>query len=151
MSVVGPVRTDRPLVKSKDLPGIDALEARLYFKGFCGEETIVLKAQLDISQFDKIYLPVQSRSLIHPYSDASECTVAFRCQKIEESSERHSKGKTSTEVICEARILWVRICETPHSAAATCPTLVSPTPWSKAQISAGQIWTGWTCCIRTSG
>jgi hypothetical protein len=37
--------TDRTVVKNKDLPiGIDALEARLYFKGFYGEENITLKS-----------------------------------------------------------------------------------------------------------
>jgi predicted nucleotidyltransferase component of viral defense system len=76
---------DRTVVKNKNLPiGIDALEARLYFKGFYGEENITLKAQLDITQFDKIYLPVQTRPLLHPYSDSASCTVMIRCQKIEE-------------------------------------------------------------------
>jgi predicted nucleotidyltransferase component of viral defense system len=76
---------DRTVVKNKDLPSdIQALEARLYFKGFYGEENITLKAQLDITQFDKIYLPVQSRPLLHPYSDGSLCTATVKCQKIEE-------------------------------------------------------------------
>jgi predicted nucleotidyltransferase component of viral defense system len=76
---------DRTVVKNKNLPiGIDALEARLYFKGFYGEENITLKAQLDITQFDKIYLPVQTRPLLHPYSDSGSCTAMIRCQKIEE-------------------------------------------------------------------
>lgn len=72
-------------MKNKDLPtDIQALEARLYFKGFYGEDNITLKAQLDITQFDKIYLPVQNRPLLHPYSDRSLCTGTVRCQKIEE-------------------------------------------------------------------
>jgi predicted nucleotidyltransferase component of viral defense system len=76
---------DRTVVKNKNLPiGIDALEARLYFKGFYGEENITLKAQLDITQFDKIYLPVQTRPLLHPYSDSGSCTAMIKCQKIEE-------------------------------------------------------------------
>jgi len=76
---------DRTVVKNKDLPSdIQALEARLYFKGFYGEENITLKAQLDITQFDKIYLPIQNRPLIHPYSDGSRCTATVKCQKIEE-------------------------------------------------------------------
>ena len=73
------------MVKNKDLPtDIQALEARLYFKGFYGEENITLKAQLDITQFDKIYLPIQNRPLLHPYSDRHLCAAAVRCQKIEE-------------------------------------------------------------------
>lgn len=59
--------SDRTVVKNKDLPtDIQALEARLYFRGFYGEENITLKAQLDITQFDKIYLPIQNRPLLHP-------------------------------------------------------------------------------------
>lgn len=78
--------TDRTMVKDKDLPipGVDALEARLYFKGFYNEESIFLKTQVDITQFDKIYLPVQTRNLIHPYSDADTCLAEIRCHKIEE-------------------------------------------------------------------
>jgi len=76
---------DRTVVKNKDLPtDIQALEARLYFKGFYGEENITLKAQLDITQFDKIYLPKQNRPVLHPYSDGSLCTATMKCQKIEE-------------------------------------------------------------------
>ncbi len=77
---------DRTLVRPKDvpIPNTDVLEARLYFKGFYGEETISLKTQLDITQFDKIYLPIQSRPLIHPYSDSSACATDIRCHKAEE-------------------------------------------------------------------
>jgi predicted nucleotidyltransferase component of viral defense system len=78
--------TERTLVKDKGLPipGVEALEARLYFKGFYNEENIVLKTQMDVTQFDKIYLPIQQQALIHPYSDYSECKATLRCQKIEE-------------------------------------------------------------------
>lgn len=78
--------TSRTFVKEKGLPipGVDALEARIYFRGFYGEENITLKAQLDITPFDKIYLPIQTRPLIHPYSDAGVCNAMLRCQKIEE-------------------------------------------------------------------
>ena len=76
---------DKTVVKNKNLPAdIDALEARLYFKGFFGEENLTLKAQLDITQFDRIYLPIQSRPLLHPYSDGDACAATIRCQKIEE-------------------------------------------------------------------
>lgn len=77
---------DRTLVRPKDvpIPNTDILEARLYFKGFYGEETISLKTQLDITQFDKIFLPAQSRGLIHPYSDKDQCVTSIRCQKAEE-------------------------------------------------------------------
>ena len=77
---------DKAVVKDKNLriPGVDAVEARLYFKGFYNEENITLKTQLDITQFDKIHLPVQSRALIHGYPDADQCQGMIRCQKAEE-------------------------------------------------------------------
>ena len=59
--------TDKMVVREKELgiPGIDALEARLYFKSFYGEENLSLKTQLDITRFDRIYLPVQKVRLLH--------------------------------------------------------------------------------------
>ncbi|HET8919429.1 MAG TPA: nucleotidyl transferase AbiEii/AbiGii toxin family protein [Xanthobacteraceae bacterium] len=73
-------------VRHKDLaiPEIEALEARLYFKSFYGEENLSLRTQLDITQFDRIYLPVQARPLIHGYSDQASCTATIKCQKLEE-------------------------------------------------------------------
>lgn len=77
---------DRTRIEQKDVPitNNDTLEARLYFKGFYGEESISLKTQLDITQFDKLYLPVQSRELIHPYSDHDACKTYIKAQKAEE-------------------------------------------------------------------
>jgi predicted nucleotidyltransferase component of viral defense system len=77
---------DHILMKDKELPieGVDALEVRLYFKGFYGEENLSLRAQLDVTQFEKIYLPVQSRTLLHAYSDAHDCAAMIRVQKLEE-------------------------------------------------------------------
>jgi hypothetical protein len=43
---------DKIIVKDKELPiqDVDALEVRLYFKGFYGEENLNLRAQLDVSK-----------------------------------------------------------------------------------------------------
>ena len=58
---------------------------KLYFKDFYGKtDRIIISVRLDITEFDKIYLPVQERYLIHPYSDANECKIAVRCVKLEE-------------------------------------------------------------------
>jgi predicted nucleotidyltransferase component of viral defense system len=60
-------------------------EARLYFQDFYGNpHTITISVRLDIAQFDRIYLPVQNRFLVHPYSDAHLCKAEIRCQKLEE-------------------------------------------------------------------
>lgn len=77
---------DRTLIRDKELgiPEIEALEARLYFKSFFGEQNLSLKTQLDITQFDRIYLPVQQRPLYHPYSDAEACGATIMCHKLEE-------------------------------------------------------------------
>jgi predicted nucleotidyltransferase component of viral defense system len=77
---------DKAVVKEKDLaiPGVDALEARIYFKGFYNEENLTLKTQLDITQFDKILLPIQQRPLLHPYPDVADCVATIKCQQAEE-------------------------------------------------------------------
>ena len=77
---------DKTVIKDKDLPipDLEALEARIYFKGFYKEEQLTLKTQLDITQFDKIYLPVQERPILHPYTDAGSCSGTVICQKAEE-------------------------------------------------------------------
>jgi predicted nucleotidyltransferase component of viral defense system len=66
------------------IPGVQATEARIYFKGFYAEENITLRTHLDIGELEQTYLPVQSRSLIHPYSDAAQCGAHIRCHKLEE-------------------------------------------------------------------
>jgi predicted nucleotidyltransferase component of viral defense system len=60
-------------------------EARLYFKDFYGNpDAITISVRLDVTEYDRIYLPIQSRYLVHPYSDADQCRVQVRCQKLEE-------------------------------------------------------------------
>lgn len=79
--------TERTLVREKRSSDDDRkiYEARLYFKDFYGNpNSIVISVKLDISEFDKIYLPVQQRNLLHPYSDADKCTGVVRCLKLEE-------------------------------------------------------------------
>jgi len=60
-------------------------EARLYFNDFYGQRsTLVIRVSLDITEFDKIYLPVQTKKIIHPYSDKKYCKADIRCLKLEE-------------------------------------------------------------------
>jgi predicted nucleotidyltransferase component of viral defense system len=64
---------------------LKVFEARVYFKDFYGNsDHITISIQLDITRFDKLYLPVQTRYLIHPYSDVGETRIEIRCAKIEE-------------------------------------------------------------------
>jgi len=60
-------------------------EARLYFRDFFGDESeIVLSIRMDISEHEKLQLPVQTRNIIHPYSDRGLLNVQVKCMKLEE-------------------------------------------------------------------
>jgi predicted nucleotidyltransferase component of viral defense system len=59
-------------------------EARVYFKSFYGEEDVRIRVDLDIKEYDQIFLPIQNRRLIHPYSDSALCQRDVRCLKLEE-------------------------------------------------------------------
>ena len=60
-------------------------EVKLYFKDFYGNpDKFTISVTLDVTEFDRIYLPTQNRLLIHPYSDAVACHAELRCLKLEE-------------------------------------------------------------------
>lgn len=62
-----------------------AIEARVYFRDFYGKKrTILIGIRMDITQFERLYLPVQKRRLIHNYSDYERCQAEIRCVKLEE-------------------------------------------------------------------
>jgi predicted nucleotidyltransferase component of viral defense system len=58
-------------------------DACVYFKDFYGNaDHLTLKGSIDITEFERIYLPIQSRSvIIHPYSDQAACNGTVRCLK----------------------------------------------------------------------
>jgi predicted nucleotidyltransferase component of viral defense system len=63
-----------------------AYKVRLYFKDMIGpRDHITISVRMDVTEHDRLVLPVQARQLIHPYSDASECSTAIRCIKLEEA------------------------------------------------------------------
>ena len=70
--------------KRFEIPGISALEVRLYFETFYGTEEIDLKVQLDFTESDKVILPIQNMDLINSYSDARHYPANIKVQKIEE-------------------------------------------------------------------
>jgi len=58
---------------------------RLYFHDFYGKPgSIIIKTQLDITEYERLILQPCSRALIHPYSDAASCTGTIRCVALEE-------------------------------------------------------------------
>lgn len=59
---------------------------RLYFKDMLSDRDHVdVSVRMDITEFDRLLLPVQERQLIHPYSDFAECNTTIRCVKLEEA------------------------------------------------------------------
>lgn len=59
---------------------------RLYFKDFYQNlDYITISIRMDVTEFDKLLLPVQLRKLIHPYSDSDICSTQIKCIKIEEA------------------------------------------------------------------
>jgi predicted nucleotidyltransferase component of viral defense system len=59
-------------------------EARVYFKSFYGEEDARIRVNLDVKEYDRIFLPIQTRRLIHSFSDAASCQGNIPCLKLEE-------------------------------------------------------------------
>ena len=60
-------------------------EVRIYFKDFyANADHLTIRLVMDITRFDKIYLPIQERPLIHPYSDYKELDGTIKCVKLEE-------------------------------------------------------------------
>lgn len=63
-----------------------AYKLRLYFHDFADQPgEITLKVRVDVTENDRLLLPVQERRLIHQYSDAAECNAVIRCVKLEEA------------------------------------------------------------------
>ena len=59
---------------------------RLYFQDFAGiGNEITLKVRTDVTEFDRLYLPSQTRNLIHQYSDADQCATQVQVVKLEEA------------------------------------------------------------------
>ena len=72
-------------VKNTEKEQLRVLFVRLYFKDFYGNNgSIIISIRMDVKLADKIYLPVQTRQLIHPYSDHALVVTPIRCVKAEE-------------------------------------------------------------------
>jgi predicted nucleotidyltransferase component of viral defense system len=62
-----------------------SFKGRIYFKDFYGNsDNITISVRLDLTEFDRLYLPTVKRPLLHHYSDTSECRVDLRCMALEE-------------------------------------------------------------------
>lgn len=64
---------------------LSIIGAKLFFRDFYGEESsMFISVRLDVTEWQRLHLPVQERQLIHDYSDSSECQAIVRCAKLEE-------------------------------------------------------------------
>ncbi len=61
-----------------------ALDARVYFKGFADDSSVTMRVKFDVSQYEKIVLPLQNHPIIHNYPDAAECQVRVLSYSLEE-------------------------------------------------------------------
>lgn len=60
-------------------------DVRLYFRDFYGNaDHIKIRVSLDITRYDKVMLPLQTKQLIHPYSDSAAVRCDVACMKLEE-------------------------------------------------------------------
>ncbi|WP_328648064.1 nucleotidyl transferase AbiEii/AbiGii toxin family protein [Amycolatopsis sp. NBC_00348] len=58
----------------------------LYFKNFYGKtSTMTIALRMDVTEFGRLYLPIQQRNLIHPYSDQADCATTLAVVSIEEA------------------------------------------------------------------
>jgi predicted nucleotidyltransferase component of viral defense system len=70
-------------------PAVDSqrrsYKGRVYFTDFFGnQDDLTISVKLDVTDFDRLYLPATNRQLIHPYSDASACNTELTCMALEE-------------------------------------------------------------------
>ena len=73
-----------PLDKNKQGEGVKVFDGRVYFKGFAGDSSLTMRIKFDISQYERIVLPLQHHPMFHHYSDASLCNVNVFSYSLEE-------------------------------------------------------------------
>ena len=61
-------------------------KGKVFFRDFFGiESSLELSVRMDVTEFDRLYLPVSTVPLLHPYSDAEACRVDLKCVSVEEA------------------------------------------------------------------
>jgi predicted nucleotidyltransferase component of viral defense system len=73
-------RLDHALDKQRQ-----SYKGKVYFWDFHNQpDEILISVRVDVTEFERLFLPTVSRALIHPYSDASSCGAQLRCMALEE-------------------------------------------------------------------
>lgn len=77
---------DGTIVKLKQTPDKDctALDGRVYFRGFAGDSSVTMRIKFDVSEFERIILPLQEHPILHNYSDADSLAALVRTYSLEE-------------------------------------------------------------------
>lgn len=77
---------DRTKVEAKSTPDKDAqaLDGRVYFRGFAGDSSVTMRIKFDVSNYEQIVLPPQRHPILHQYSDVEDCRVTLLTYSLEE-------------------------------------------------------------------
>lgn len=77
---------DRSQVELKETPDKEcyALDGRVYFRGFAGDTRLTMRIKFDVSQFERMVLPLQQHPIIHNYSDAASLSTRVNTYSLEE-------------------------------------------------------------------
>ena len=77
---------EQMFVKEKQTPDEEcrAVDARVYFRGGSGRGSVTMRIKFDISEYERIALPLQWHCLVHPFSDALACQVKVLTYSLEE-------------------------------------------------------------------
>ncbi len=62
----------------------NALDGRVYFRGFAGDSSVTMRIKFDVSEYEKIVLPIQWHPIIHHYSDAGKLDMVVQAYSLEE-------------------------------------------------------------------
>jgi len=78
--------TEQTQVKTVSPPseGMTILDGRVYFRGFAGDSSVTMRIKFDVSEYEKIVLPLQNHQMIHGYSDNGACGVRILSYSLEE-------------------------------------------------------------------
>ena len=58
----------------------------LYFNNFYGKASkMTIALRMDVTEYGRLYLPIQQRKLIHPYSDQADCHATLEVVSLEEA------------------------------------------------------------------
>lgn len=83
-----PMLCEQTQVRPKPTPDGEstAIEGRIYFQGLSswGKSSVTMTIKFDMSQYERLVLPLQWHPLLHPYHDAAACPALIQTYSLEE-------------------------------------------------------------------